>query len=83
MQPKVIITLGNFSTKFVLAGFDLEEMKNIAGITQLHGNAQNVKIDDFEFTVVPMYHPAAALYNPNLVQVLKADFLKLKELLSE
>jgi DNA polymerase len=81
IRPKIICTLGNYSTKFVLAQFNIPDMKKIAGITQLHGKSNALNIDKMEFNVIPLYHPAAMLYNPNLRTVLGEDFLKMGEIL--
>lgn len=81
IQPKIIITLGNFSTKFVLGGFNVEGMKKIEGISSLHGKAVEKELDGTKFLVVPMYHPAAMLYKRSLKEELEKDFLSLKELL--
>lgn len=83
IKPKIIITLGNFASKFVLAGFNVENMKKIKGITFLHGKLFEKKINGLKFIVIPMYHPAAILYKKNLEKDLKKDFLKLKELLNQ
>jgi uracil-DNA glycosylase len=82
IRPKIICTLGNYSTKFVLAHFNIPNMKNIAGITQLHGKSNALNIEGMEFNVIPLYHPAAMLYNPNLRAILAEDFLKMGELLN-
>ncbi|MGV8141941.1 MAG: uracil-DNA glycosylase family protein [Candidatus Woesearchaeota archaeon] len=81
IKPKIICTLGNYSTKFVLAQFNIPNMKNISGITGLHGKVHHLTIDGMDFMVIPLYHPAAMLYNPNLRMVLNEDFLKMGELL--
>lgn len=73
IKPKIIVTLGNFSTKFVLANFNVEGMKKIEGITQLHGSIKQI----IKYKVMPMYHPAAMLYNPKLRETIKEDFQKL------
>lgn len=83
IKPKIICTLGNFSTKFVLSGFDVDSMKKVSGITQLHGAAQTVTVDHGTFTVIPLYHPAAILYKPGLRKDLENDFLKIKEYLRQ
>jgi uracil-DNA glycosylase family 4 len=82
IKPKLICTLGNFSTKFVLAKFDVNGMKKISGISQLHGRPVDISVDGLSFKVVPLYHPAAVLYNPRLRKDLQDDFLKLKDMLS-
>jgi len=81
IQPKIVVTLGNFSTKFVLADFNPENMKSIGGITFLHGKPVEKKIDGLPFLVFPLYHPAAILYNPKLRKELEDDFLKIKSYL--
>lgn len=77
IKPKVIATLGNFSTKFVLAHFNVDGMKQIAGISTLHGKARDMTVDGLSFKVIPLYHPAAMLYKPPLRAVLEKDFLEI------
>jgi DNA polymerase len=69
IDPKVIATLGNFSTRYVL---DTDK-----GITQLRGRLFEVG----GRRVVPIYHPAAALYSPDKRQVLFDDFRRLHTVL--
>lgn len=83
IKPKVICTLGNFATKFVLAGFDVDGMKNIPGISQLHGKPREQIVDGVSFTVIPLYHPAAMLYNPPLRAILEKDFQVVKRYIGE
>ena len=68
--PEVLVTLGNFATKFVL--------KTETGITRLHGCARMAG----RFTVLPIFHPAAAIYDRTKRDALFADFEKLGELLA-
>jgi len=83
IKPKVIATLGNFATKFVLAEFNIEKMKSIGGITLLHGEPKGISVQGLVFTVIPLYHPAATLYNRKLLPELEADFGKIKEIISK
>ena len=83
IQPKVILTLGNFSTKFVLAGFEVEGMKKIQGVSVLHGKERDVRVDGMSFKVMPLYHPAAMLYKPPLRKVLEEDFIKVAEIIGK
>jgi len=71
IQPKVIITLGRHSGAVFIP--DLH-------ISRDHGRARKVKYHDNEFLVIPLYHPAAALYNGSMRQVLIDDFLAAAEL---
>lgn len=71
IQPKVVITLGRHSGAAFIP--DLVISKD-------HGHARKVKYHDNEFLVIPLYHPAAALYNGSMRQVLIDDFLVAKML---
>lgn len=71
INPEYIVTLGNFSTKFIL--------KTEVGITRLRGSIQEAG----RFKVFPVYHPAAAIYDRSKREMLEADFKNLGELLSE
>ncbi len=74
IQPRVICTLGNFATK-LLRG-------DPTGITRLHGRAEVRVIGARAVRLYPIFHPAAALYTPANVEVLRADFARLPELLA-
>jgi DNA polymerase len=73
IQPKLVATLGNFATK-LLSGKQ-------AGITQVHGRPQQVVLGGNAVTLYPIFHPAAALYTPRMLQVLQEDFGRIPELL--
>jgi DNA polymerase len=81
IKPKIIATLGNFSTKFVLSRFVIKDMRKIAGVSALHGKVEHVEVDGMKFTVIPLYHPAAMLYKPSIREDLEKDFLKMGEYL--
>tara|TARA_Y100000310_G_scaffold345210_1_gene462718 strand:- start:9609 stop:10208 length:600 start_codon:yes stop_codon:yes gene_type:complete len=63
IKPKVVCSLGNYATKFFLARGNVEEMKNQPGITQLHGQLKEIKIDGLKIKLIPLFHPAAIIYN--------------------
>ncbi len=74
INPEVIITLGRFSmAKFLPNVF----------ISEVHGKKQNVFWKGRNIVVIPMYHPAAALRNGNVMESEKNDFYQLKEILSK
>ena len=73
IAPRVVCTLGNFSTK-LLSGSQ-------AGITRVHGIPQRTRIGERELYLYPIFHPAAALYTPAMLETLKQDFLRLPEVL--
>jgi DNA polymerase len=70
ISPKVIVTLGRFSMARYFPN---------ARISSIHGQASWVK----GRLVVPMYHPAAALHQPSLREVVKADFAQLPGLIQQ
>jgi len=73
IQPRVVATLGNFATK-LLSG-------RPTGITRVHGQEQETTLGGRRVLLYPIYHPAAALYTPRMLDVLKSDFARLPELL--
>lgn len=81
IKPTIIATLGNFSTKFVLAQFSVESMKHIQGVSKLHGRPHTVSAGELSFAVFPLYHPAASMYRPQLREVMEEDFVKMGEFL--
>jgi uracil-DNA glycosylase len=74
IQPHVICTLGNFSTK-LLRG-------DPTGITRLHGQPEVLTLGRRAVRLYPIYHPAAALYTPRMLETLREDFTRLPELLA-
>jgi uracil-DNA glycosylase len=75
IEPTVVATLGNFATK-LLSGKQ-------TGITRVHGQEQETHLGGREVLLYPLYHPAAALYTPAMLQVLQDDFRRLPELLGK
>jgi len=75
IQPKVVATLGNFATK-LLSG-------KPAGITRVHGQEQEMTLGGQSVLLYPLFHPAAALYTPRMLEVLEQDFARLPNLLGE
>lgn len=70
INPDVIVTLGRISMSYFVAN---------GKISSIHGKQfwSNGRL------IVPMYHPAAALHQPSLRSVVKADFSKLPGFLKE
>jgi uracil-DNA glycosylase len=75
IEPTVICTLGNFSTK-LLRG-------DTTGISRLHGQSEVRVIGSRAVRLYPLYHPAAALYTPSMLETLRTDFQRIPELLSQ
>ena len=74
IRPRVICTLGNFATK-LLSGSPL-------GITRVRGRAQEHTFGAVTVQLFPIYHPAAALYTPAMLDMLRSDFAALPALLT-
>lgn len=74
IQPKVVITLGRHSMEYFLPN-----MK----ISQIHGQPKRIQFGDDKLVVIPLYHPAAALYNGSMRQTLIDDFLKVPKIIEK
>jgi uracil-DNA glycosylase len=74
VRPRVVCTLGNFATKLL--------RNDTTGITRLHGRDELRRIGPRRVRLLPLYHPAAALYTPSMVETLRADFARIPELLA-
>jgi len=72
ISPKVICPLGRYSMSFIMEMFGFAD--NIDVISKVHG-----KVFKGKNTVIPFYHPAVAIYNPNMKEVLRKDFKILKK----
>lgn len=74
IEPIVICTLGNFSTKLLRA--------DMTGISRLHGHDEIRTIGSRAVRLYPLYHPAAALYTPSTLETLRSDFHRIPDLLA-
>jgi DNA polymerase len=74
IKPKVIVTLGRFSMGKFLPGVK---------ITAIHGKAQSVNFQGRGLTIIPMYHPAAALRSSEVMRQIREDFLQIPLILKE
>ncbi len=70
IKPRMIVTLGRFSMSLFIPG---------KAISKCHG----IPVSRDGVTFYPMYHPAAALHQNNLRQVIMADMLRIPILLEE
>lgn len=72
IDPDLIITLGRFSmSKFLPNVF----------ISGVHGKEFEVDINGKKITIYPMYHPAAALRNGDVMAKFKEDFMRIPDIL--
>ncbi|MGI8904007.1 MAG: uracil-DNA glycosylase [Solirubrobacteraceae bacterium] len=74
IEPSVICTLGNFSTK-LLRG-------DGTGISRVHGQEEVRVLGSRAVRLYPLYHPAAALYTAATLELLRSDFQRIPELLA-
>jgi DNA polymerase len=80
ISPKVVVTLGRHSTNCFLP--DLQ-------ISKSHGEPTRTKLqfkdseDVLEVVILPLYHPAAALYNGGMRQTLLDDFAAIPNIIKK
>lgn len=74
IEPKVVITLGRHSMEYFLPGMF---------ISQIHGQPKRIQFGDHKLVIVPLYHPAAALYNGSMRQTLIDDFLVVPDIIKK
>lgn len=67
IEPQVVVTLGRHSMEYFLPG---------ESIGRIHGQPRELTVDGLRLVIVPLYHPAAALYNGGLRQTLIDDFVR-------
>ncbi|PLS80904.1 uracil-DNA glycosylase [Candidatus Saccharibacteria bacterium] len=74
IEPKIIVTLGRHSMEYFLPD---------AKISLVHGQPKRITTGDDTWVVLPLYHPAAALYNPGQRQTLLDDFSSIPSILKQ
>jgi DNA polymerase len=78
IQPQVIATLGRYSMEYIMRMFGLGA--EIEPISVAHGKKFEATTDFGTVAIVPLFHPAVALYNGSKKDILKHDFQVLKNL---
>jgi len=78
IKPKVIATLGRYSMEYIMKKFGLDGQ--LQTISLIHGKSFNAKRKDEDIKIIPLYHPAAAIYNRDLIKTLEEDFKILKDI---
>jgi len=74
IRPGVIATLGRHSMEYFLPG---------ARISQVHGQPKRISLNDQTVVLVPLFHPASALYNGAMRETLMEDFAKLPGIIDQ
>ncbi|OGM96619.1 MAG: hypothetical protein A3B86_00535 [Candidatus Yanofskybacteria bacterium RIFCSPHIGHO2_02_FULL_38_22b] len=77
IQPQVIATLGRFSMVYIINKFGLGSQ--LESISQMHGKILEAQINYGAVKIIPLYHPAVAVYNGNMKEDLKKDFETLRQ----
>jgi len=74
IEPRLIVTLGRHAASYILpkAGFET------GSITKIHGRVYEANLLGFKVFIIPMYHPAAALYNAKYKDEFDRDFQLLR-----
>lgn len=75
IKPGIILTLGNVATSYILQKFEFKP----DSMGKLHGKVFQINNLLLRAKIIPMYHPAAALYNPAMKETLKTDWKNLKD----
>ena len=77
IQPKAIATLGRFSMDYIMRKFGLDN--EITVISKMHGKVFSARVSYGPIKIIPLYHPAVAVYNNNMKQDLINDFKVLEQ----
>lgn len=72
IRPQIVVTLGRHSMEYFLPG---------KKISMIHGQPKRIQFGDTKLVIVPLYHPAAALYNGSMRTTLIEDFKKLSKII--
>ena len=79
IKPRLIVTLGRHSTKYVMSNVDVE----FRGISEIRGKVFEKHLFGIHLKIMPTFHPAATLYNPTYRNFLENDFQMINKLLEE
>lgn len=77
IEPKVIATLGRFSMSYLMQKFGLADV--LGPISRLHGQTFETQTSYGKVIVLPLYHPAATIYDRSKLEDLKKDFKLVKK----
>jgi len=81
IQPEVIATLGRFSMDYIMRKFFLDQ--EIETISRMHGKEYDAKAPYGSVKILPLYHPAVAIYDRSKFGELEEDFKKLSKYIKE
>lgn len=78
IQPSVIATLGRYSMSYIMQNVGLGE--KLEPISVAHGKTYETNLSYGKVKIIPLYHPAVAIYNSHTLNTLKKDFKLLKKI---
>src|SRR3989344_8948574 len=81
IKPKVVCSLGNYATKFFLANGEVDKMDKQPGITSIHGDVKTMEFKGLKIKLIPLFHPAAIIYNRKLIEYWDKDMNVVKEVI--
>ncbi|MEK7525494.1 MAG: uracil-DNA glycosylase [Patescibacteria group bacterium] len=76
IQPEVIVTLGRYAMTYIIERFGLASV--LKPIGQMRGQILDAKAGYGPIKIIPLYHPAVAVYNRDMKETLQSDFGILK-----
>lgn len=77
-KPKIVITLGSFAMNYIMKKFGLGDERG--PISKIHGRIYDVDARYGMIKMVPLFHPAFALYNRSILKTMEADFKRLNKI---
>ena len=77
IQPKVIATLGRYAMAYIMRKYGLESV--MQPISAAHGKTYHADTLFGIIDIIPLYHPAVAVYNASTLKTLEEDFQILKK----
>ena len=77
IRPKVVVALGRFAMDYLMRRFGLE--RGLKPISKMHGKIFDAKVSYGKIKIIPLYHPAVAIYNRTTKDTLVKDFQTLKD----
>lgn len=79
IKPTIIATLGRFSMTYILNRLGLADQ--LTQISTMHGKSFTATPEWGRVQIIPLYHPAVALYQASMKQSLLEDFKVIKQIL--
>ena len=73
IKPQIVVTLGRHSMEYFIPS---------QKISAIHGQPKRIAFGNAKLVIVPLYHPAAALYNGSMRATLIDDFNKLPKIIN-